>query len=427
MKYIVDVTQLLHWSGNLTGIPRVMDELSLRFSTRKNENTIFIAWVQEIGEMCEVDFVQSRKRRGESIEYRTKRSLEKVIPSQKVTRKRRSTKQALKVIAHRSGISSSGIYKKVTSISHVLEAKNYQIYTPNADHKLFIPWGEWWDQDWLNKICQYQSVGVQVYPMCHDIIPMIVPQFSGNSSSLQDFITQVFPGSHKIIVQSDSTKRDLITWMKQKKLRIPNIEKFRLGEDFTIESNQLSDDVMTKKYDISVNDYLIYVSTIEPRKNHALLYYTYKLAASRGITLPKLLIIGRIGHDTSEIIKFISNDPQISSVIKICDYVSDGELDWLYQNCAFTVVPSFYEGWGMSVLESIARGKPAVCSNGSSLDEMPQDCVMYFNPASTDECLNAIQAMSNPKKLNQYLKHTAAYKPHSWDSSFSEIIRILGD
>ncbi|MNR39486.1 Glycosyl transferases group 1 [compost metagenome] len=121
----------------------------------------------------------------------------------------------------------------------------------------------------------------------------------------------------------------------------------------------------------------------------------------------------------------IKEDPEINTNISIENNVDDSDLNWLYQNCKFAIMPSFYEGWGMSVIEGIARGKSAVIANTSSLLEMPDDCVIRFNPASTDECLAAIQEMSQPAILEKYRTAAKTYKTHTWDDAYSQVVNIL--
>ncbi len=432
MRFVIDVTQLIHWNGNLTGIPRVMDELAIRFLEEKSSETVFVSWVKEIGQMCEVHFSKSRTHRGTAIYYVKKaqenesESIEQAKPE--FTTANNVTiigKKVVKRIIAKSRLDQTKLYKKSIDTKRAIEVRQYKVYTPQANDAFFIPWGEWWDKNWLALVQDYAKKSVNIYPVSHDILPMIVPQFSGNSASLADFVSKIFPIAKAVITVSESTKKDLTNWMTKQGLPVPTIKVFRLGEDFSISKLNLDDKELSTKYSVQIDDYIIFVSTIEPRKNHTLLYYTYKLAISRGVKLPKLLIIGRVGHDVSEIIKLIKNDPQIHQSISIENNVSDNDLNWLYENCKFTVNSSFYEGWGMPVIESIAHGKPAAISNTSSFLEMPDDCVIRFNPTSTDECLSAIEALSNPITLEKYREQAKNYRSHSWDESFIQVKEIL--
>lgn len=432
MRYIIDVTQLIHWPGNLTGIPRVMDELAIRFLNDTSREAIFVSWVKEAGAMCELDFISTREQRGKHIAYKnhltssSQESLQVQNHSNQILKSSSQLpKKIIKKVAVKSRFDRTFLYKKLVENKKQIEAKLYKKYTPQKNDKLFIPWGEWWDQDWLDLMKDFSSQGVNIYPVSHDVLPMIVPQFSGNSSSLENFVKQVFPISKKILAVSKSSKNDLAAWMTKNDVPVPDIEVFRLGEDFSFEKAQLDSSKLTSKYNVEQGNYLIYVSTIEPRKNHLLFYYTYKLAASKGIKLPRLVIVGRVGHDMDAIIAMINRDPEVNASISIENDVDDNDLNWLYENSMFTVTSSFYEGWGMSVLESITRGKPVVCSNTSSLLEMPDDCVIRFNPSSTDDCLSALTKMSQPETLNQYRENAKKYKTHSWDDSYRQVVSIL--
>ena len=430
MRHVIDVTQLVHWSGNLTGIPRVMNELAVRFLEDTTQDAIFVSWVKEVGQMCLVDFDKTRHHRGNGITYAKKSEPVTATTSTDDSAVRsialkQQVKRVIKKMAAVSRLDRTELFQKMLTTKRDLEVQSYKPYVPEKGDKFFIPWGEWWDQNWLTLIASYTQEKVEVYPVCHDILPMVVPQFSGNSSSLVDFVEQIFPISTKVLAVSESSKRDVAAWMKARNLSVPTITVFRVGEDFSFKKSASDQSILSKKYGVSADEYLLCVGTIEPRKNHAILYYTYKLAHEKGISLPKLLIVGRVGHDVAEIINLIKNDPEVNTSITILNDVNDDDLALLYQNSKFTIMPSFYEGWGMPVLESISRGKPVITSNTSSLLEMPDDCVIRFNPSSTDECLTAIQAMSKPSILKAYRTATKNYKPHTWDDSYRQVIQAI--
>jgi hypothetical protein len=129
------------------------------------------------------------------------------------------------------------------------------------------------------------------------------------------------------------------------------------------------------------------VGTIEPRKNHTVLYYAYKLAKTRSIMLPRVVIVGRRGWGSDDIVRILTEDPDVKDDFVLLLNTSDDELSWLYGHCLFTIFPSFYEGWGIPIGESVARGVPCLCSDSSSMVEIAEGHVAHFAPTSTDECL----------------------------------------
>ena len=432
MKYVIDVTQLVHWEGRLTGIPRVVQELAVRFPSNERE-VVFVSWVKEVQDMCEVDLDATLAIRGNGIEYvkegasveSTERVLDAPVESTKLSFTRRSKTFAKKVL-RRIGVEDSRFVTKFRQDLHQKEILTYKRLTIESDDVFFIGAGEWWDNNFINLVLGYNQKGVKIVQVSHDLLPIVTPQFSGHATeSLSIYNSKIMPISALVLANSESTKRDLIAWLKAKNLTVPKVEVFRIGEDFTIEPPVKPSDAVFKALNLKGGDFIISVGTIEARKNHALLYYTYKLAVSRGVKLPKLLVIGRRGWKTEEIYEYITNDPATKNSLVPLHDISDAELSWLYDNALFTIYPSFYEGWGMPIAESIMRGTPALASNTSSMPEVAPGYAHYFNPSSTDELLDAIIAMLKPGAVEKDKAKIKDYTPTSWDDSFTQVFNYL--
>ena len=163
------------------------------------------------------------------------------------------------------------------------------------------------------------------------------------------------------------------------------------------------------------------VGTIEARKNHTLLYYVYKLAKSRGIDLPVSVIVGRRGWKTEQIYDFMTQDPEVKDKFVFLHDASDENLSWLYSHAKLSVIPSFCEGWGMPIAESVARGTPCICSNKTSMIEVAEGYVEHFDPSSTDECLERIVTMLTPESQKKWRTKCAEYKQTTWDESYTSV------
>jgi len=131
--------------------------------------------------------------------------------------------------------------------------------------------------------------------------------------------------------------------------------------------------------------------------------------------------VGRRGWKTDDIIDIMKSDPDVSDDIVFMQDASDEELSWFYRNCMFTVYPSFYEGWGLPIAESIAYGKPCISSGTSSMPEVAGALIDYFSPLSTDECLNAITKLLSKKELDSAKKRINRYKITSWDDTYDQV------
>jgi glycosyltransferase involved in cell wall biosynthesis len=217
---------------------------------------------------------------------------------------------------------------------------------------------------------------------------------------------------------SENTKRDVTDWLRQNKLKVPPITVVRLGDDFSRVNPQKPSVEIPKEY-------ILCVGTVEARKNHTLLYYAYKLAIQKGIVMPHIIIVGRVGWLSNDIYELISSDPQVKDKFIFLHGISDNELNWLYKNSLFSVYPSFYEGWGLPIAESIAHGTPVIASNTSSMPEIAGELIDYFSPTSTDECLGAMVKLLKPENRRDAQERIQKYKPASWDQSYDIIKRAI--
>lgn len=375
-KIIVDITELANWEGEPTGVPRVMNELCIRFKRHK-EMVKFARWDSDRNTLMEV----------------TEKASLKVF--NKVPNKIR------------------GLFKNKIEKEVILQ-KN--------DTLLIM--ADWHSNDvgFVNYLLNNHKNGILIIQVVYDLLPIITPQYSGHGT---EYVTRyskaIYPLCASIIAISENTKKDIIGWLNANKLKVPPIEVIRLGDDFdNVKSLKPKD--FNKTF---MKDYILCVGTIEARKNHMLLYYVYKLAASKKIKLPNLIIVGRVGWHSEAIHEMLTKDPEIRDSIMIMENVNDNELSWLYENSLFSIYPSFYEGWGLPIAESIMRGKTCLSSITSSMPEVAGNLIEYFNPFSTEECLNAILKLARPEFLEKANSRIASYKTTSWDDTFMSVKAII--
>lgn len=299
---------------------------------------------------------------------------------------------------------------------------------PSKGDLVFVPCGVWDDQYYINTLLSYKNDGVKLAFIAYDLLPIVVPQFSGQwGKPMENFTLKVTSICDVVFSISEYTKQDLASWLKNKNKKIPSVEVIKLGDTYNLsephppKQKEFTDSQIIE----NKSEFILCVGTVESRKNHVLMYYVYKLAKSRGVKLPKLVIAGRPGHRTENIIDIIKDDPDVNSDIIMLFDTDDHELSWLYQNCRFTVYPSFYEGWGLPIAESVANGVPCICSNTSSMTEVAPGYVEYFNPCSADECLSAMIKYMDDTIYKKAKLKTQKYKPVSWDDTYKEVEKAL--
>jgi glycosyltransferase involved in cell wall biosynthesis len=169
------------------------------------------------------------------------------------------------------------------------------------------------------------------------------------------------------------------------------------------------------------------VGTIEARKNQALLYQVWsRLLETYGASVPKLVIVGHPGLLSSDFVTLVKDSAMRNHVVILKD-TTDSELVWLYEHCLFTVYPSIYEGWGLPVAESLARGKYCITSESSSMPEIAGDLVDYHSPWDSGECYNLIaQAIGDARFLKEReAAIRARYKTTAWKETAESIVRFV--
>jgi glycosyltransferase involved in cell wall biosynthesis len=405
-----------------------MDELSTRFHKSRALHPVFVTWVKELESYCEIDFSRTMATRGKGIHYLQAGDASQdlngpVIITMPASSPRPSVAKRLAKTglagARRLNVRLSDALERR---ARMLQLRRYKKIAPHTGDLVFISWGEWWDPRFIAMVRRAHENGAKIVQVIHDLGTTVWPQFFEEVAiSPAIYNAEIVPITDLVLCVSRNTKRELVAWLKANSLNVPNIEVFRLGDDLRVARSAKPKGPAFVASKLKGNDYILCVGTVEAKKNHALFYYVYKQAKARGVDLPKLVIVGRRGWGADDMYALMSKDPEVGSQFVFLHDAGDEELSWLYDHCLFTVLPSFHEGWGIPIAESLGRGVPCLCSNTSSMVEIAEGITGHFSPYSSDECLAAIQKWLEPKALGAARKRTRQYKPTSWDDSFQQI------
>ena len=162
--------------------------------------------------------------------------------------------------------------------------------------------------------------------------------------------------------------------------------------------------------------YLLFVGTLEPRKNLVRLVRAYRRAATSG--LPHALVLaGPVGWKHQTLLREIAlRGP--GEVVLTGD-LTDEEIDAVYREAAAFVYPALYEGFGLPVLEAMARGVPTIAANTSSLPEVAGDAALQVDPDSVREIAAAIETLLTDPALAERLsmRGRARAERFSWEET----------
>ena len=250
----------------------------------------------------------------------------------------------------------------------------------------------------------------------HDMTFFLYPNFHKKINVL--FFTNMIKFSvkwcDKIICVSQATKNDVFNILKIKE----NIkEKFvvvPLGVDDRDEIIDKKDLNILLKHSLKSKKYLLFIGTIEPRKNIKSILEAYAILHENHQDY-KLVIVGRKGwhydviYQTVEMLK-------LGDKIIFTDFVTEKEKNILLTNCYLFLYPSFYEGFGIPVLEAMSFGIPTITSKISSMPEVAGNAAILIDPYSVKEIAEGISLLINDKFLYQDLvvKSLEQVKKFTW-------------
>ena len=174
--------------------------------------------------------------------------------------------------------------------------------------------------------------------------------------------------------------------------------------------------------------YILYLGTLEPRKNISGLIEAYSLLRAGLEDCPCLVIAGGKGWLYDEIFEMVKKLNLQDSVI-FTGYVSDEDAPLLMQGAELFCFPSFYEGFGMPPLEAMACGVPTVVSDRASLPEAVGDAALITDPDSPESICGAIKRILTDEALKTSLKQKGVLQADkfTWEASAEVLIKLISN
>lgn len=220
----------------------------------------------------------------------------------------------------------------------------------------------------------------------------------------------------KIFTPSQFSKNEFI---KLYKFSPDNIIVTPLGYD--------KDNYFTKNEKNSLTDlsflptntpFVFYVGRLEEKKNILSLIYAFeKIRKSRDVFL---VLAGKFGHGSEKIIKALEKSVYKKDII-LPGWLSDKQIATCFSKCLFFVFPSFYEGFGIPLLEAMACGCPVLAAKGNSLEEVGGGSCIYFDPKNWLELAEKMEELLVNKERLDSLKQLGLKRVenYSWDKTSS--------
>lgn len=227
-----------------------------------------------------------------------------------------------------------------------------------------------------------------------------------------------------ILTISNFSKKEIVDYYKVAEDKVfvtyPGYKKDIFHTNYTsVQVNGIK-----KKY--GLNKYILFVGTIQPRKNITRLLFAFE-KLSKSFPDLKLVLVGKKGWLFEDIFTKIED---LKNRVLYLDYLDDKSLAKLYKGAQAFILPSLYEGFGITVIEAMASGCPVVISNGSSLKEIGGTSAIYIDPLSVDSISSGIINILNMPEAEkkQIIKEgLERIKTYSWEKCAKDTIEVFED
>lgn len=277
-----------------------------------------------------------------------------------------------------------------------------------------------------------KAKGVKIIPFVQDIIGVTHPQFCPSDDVLNflDFVGAVAEYGDEIIVTSHATKGAVEELCGRLQTPCPPIEIVPLGGDFKRTSKKLSRITINQGISADISKiaesgpYLLMVGTIDPRKNHKLLLDAYEGGLKK---LPmNLVIAGHKGWNVDDFLERMERHEDFGKGIWHVNGASDEEIDYLYQHCYALAFPSYIEGYGLPIIESMVRGVPVIAADTPINMEVGGEYALYFGQDKPEELVNTVaELISKPETYGALKEKLKNFIPPTWEETAKGILRIL--
>ncbi len=260
----------------------------------------------------------------------------------------------------------------------------------------------------------------------HDVIPLVFPNYfpAGVKGYLNLFFQKrSLKNINTVIADSRTSKNDIASKLSYPKEKIKAIY-LAPRENFKRITNTKKIADRAKKYNLPKN-FALYVGDVNWNKNIENLIRAVKIAKLDLVMVGSAIIDNQLS-ETIKINKLIKNLDMGDQIHKL-GYVDEQDLICLYNLAQLTLLPSFYEGFGLPVLESMACGTPVVCSKVASLAEIGGDAAIYCDPSNPDDIAAKISQVLNltSAQLGQLSeKSIANASNYSWEKTAKQTFEV---
>ena len=256
--------------------------------------------------------------------------------------------------------------------------------------------------------------------MVHDLSYEIFPEFFTLKSRLRHRLARrIIKNANAIFCPSTSTKQDLMQIYKI------NEGKIHVTPLATTEAGHGGPAYTTLEIP---KRFILSLATLEPRKNQISIIEAYEAYRDQTRDQIHLVIGGGAGWKSQRLTK-VAKRSKYASDIHLIGYVSEEQKIELYKKAEIFVFPSFYEGFGLPVLEAMNYGVPVITSHTSSLPELTDNAALLIDPFNVNDLFVGIMELMRSKELRETLKAAGLKRAQdfSWDKTAQKTLEVFSN
>lgn len=231
---------------------------------------------------------------------------------------------------------------------------------------------------------QLHAQGARCVYLLYDLTPVLQTGHTAAVNHLFDrYLALVLDTANRVPAISESSRRDFERYAQARGRVAPD------GAATGLPAGLVPSKGMKNPWS---RPYVLFVGTIESRKQHVLAFEAWQKLLQRHPDLPDLVCIGRFGwHAEGFLEPYVSTRGLAGRISVLSNNVSDEEIAGFYEHAEFTIYPSSYEGWGLPVSESLAFGKVVIAADNSSLSEAGGELASYFTTGDVDDFIAVVE------------------------------------
>ena len=262
--------------------------------------------------------------------------------------------------------------------------------------------------------------GVKYVVTIHDLAFRVLPEHYGwqHRAYYGWQVSRSLRMADVIVADSHNTKRDIIRFYQvpEEKIKVVHLG---VAEQFFETAETRPPRVVGEKYFLSI-------TTHPKRKNVLGALKAFALFANQNDV--QYVVVGLMGEPQRQELLALAAELGIRDKVRLFGYADDSQLVSLYQNAEFTLYPSFYEGFGLPVVEAMACGSPVIASNTSSLPEIVPNREWLVDPYDFSDMAGGMQRMLalSPAQREELAANCRDQARHfTWEKSARQMIEIF--